>query len=66
MMNDPRGHRQDEPDPGLCGTCVHSQTIVSSKGSRFLMCRISAIDPRYPKYPQLPVRSCAAHQPHTD
>jgi hypothetical protein len=46
------------PPPGLCGVCAHARVIVSGKGSRFYMCRLSAIDPRFRKYPPLPVLEC--------
>jgi hypothetical protein len=50
---------------GLCATCRHAQAIVSSKGSVFLLCGLSKTDPRFPKYPQLPVLSCAGYQRRT-
>jgi hypothetical protein len=46
---------------GLCVTCVHAQAIESSKGSTFLLCRLSFTDPRFPKYPPLPVLRCAGY-----
>jgi hypothetical protein len=57
------------PDPaaaqrtGLCPSCVHSQTVASSKGSTFLLCRLSDVDARFPKYPSLPVLRCGGYQP---
>jgi len=48
---------------GLCASCVHGQTIESSKGSTFLLCRLSFSDPRFEKYPRLPVLSCAGYRP---
>jgi hypothetical protein len=60
MMNDPRGPGQAEHAAavGLCIQCTHVQAIVSERGSRFYLCRLSAIDPRFPKYPRLPVVAC--------
>jgi hypothetical protein len=49
-------------DPGLCGTCTHTQVIESSKGSRFRLCRLAATDTRFPKYPPLPVVRCSGYQ----
>lgn len=49
--------------PGLCGRCVHAREIVSGRGSRFLLCDRSRYDPRYPRYPQLPVLSCPGFEP---
>jgi hypothetical protein len=56
MMNDRGGDRQETP--GLCGHCVHAQIIRSNRGSVFYLCRLSATDPRFPKYPRLPVLRC--------
>ena len=51
-------------DPaGLCATCLHAQLIESSKGSVFLLCQLSKTDSRFPKYPRLPVLSCAGYEP---
>jgi hypothetical protein len=34
------------------------ETITSSKGSSFVLCRLAATDPRFAKYPRLPVVTC--------
>jgi hypothetical protein len=44
---------------GLCATCVHAQTITSDRGSIFVRCMLSDSDPRFAKYPRLPVTACA-------
>jgi hypothetical protein len=44
--------------PGLCETCGHAQKVVSDRGSTFLRCGLAAVDPRFPKYPRLPVLKC--------
>ena len=46
-------------DPGLCATCGHVETIRSDRGSVFLRCKLSDTDPRFPKYPTLPVVECS-------
>jgi hypothetical protein len=46
------------PPPGLCAICVNVRIVESGKGSRFYLCKLSAVDPRFPKYPGLPVLSC--------
>ena len=51
---------------GLCTTCRHVQTIESSRGSTFYLCRLSLTDPRFPKYPALPVLACAGYEPPAD
>jgi hypothetical protein len=43
---------------GLCAECVHARQVTSGKGSTFWLCGRSAEDPRYPKYPRLPVLRC--------
>ena len=67
MMNDPARFGQAvPPGAGLCETCAHAQVVTSSRGSRFLLCRLSLTDPRFPRYPPLPVRECAGYQPPAD
>lgn len=51
-------------DPGLCGHCAHCQPIEGAR-SRFFLCRLSATDSRFPRYPRLPVLACAGHQEGT-
>jgi hypothetical protein len=41
--------------------CAHVETIVSRRGSTFILCRLSAADPRFAKYPRLPVLTCAGY-----
>ena len=52
---------------GLCETCVHARRIESSTGSVFLLCRLSAVDPAFVRYPALPVLQCGGfrHPPRT-
>jgi hypothetical protein len=51
------------PEPGLCASCIHARRIVSGRGSRFILCELSRTDPRFPRYPTLPVLICAGHEP---
>jgi hypothetical protein len=53
-------------DPGLCKTCRHARTIASDRGSKFTRCALADSDPRFPKYPRLPVLACAGYQSATD
>lgn len=46
---------------GLCATCRHARRIESARGSVFWLCELSRTDPRFPKYPPLPVRACAGY-----
>lgn len=51
-------------DPiGLCRTCRHAATTAGRSGGTFYRCRLSETDPRFPKYPPLPVLRCAGHEP---
>jgi hypothetical protein len=43
---------------GLCTDCVHARAIESARGSVFMLCNLSLTDPRFPKYPRLPVFAC--------
>lgn len=43
---------------GLCDSCRHQRIVRSGRGSEFSMCLLSKTDPRFPKYPRLPVREC--------
>jgi hypothetical protein len=44
---------------GLCANCAHARVVMSGKGSTFLLCGKSAVDPSFAKYPRLPVLRCA-------
>jgi hypothetical protein len=57
--------RPPEPLPGLCGACGHSRRIETARGSIFRLCERSATDPRFPRYPTLPVVECAVFKPGT-
>ncbi len=50
---------------GLCASCSHARVIQSAKGSSFWMCQRAAEDPRFRKYPPLPVQRCAGHEKMT-
>jgi hypothetical protein len=51
---------------GLCDRCVHMQLVTSAKGSRFYLCRLSATDSSFPRYPPIPVVRCAGFTPRSD
>jgi len=46
------------PRAGLCGNCQHARLIESDKGSVFVRCELSRVDPNFVKYPGLPVLVC--------
>jgi hypothetical protein len=49
-------------DAGLCANCVNVRLVSSDRGSTFIFCGLSRSDPRFPKYPRLPVISCAGYR----
>jgi hypothetical protein len=51
------------PPAGLCESCANVRIVQSGKGSRFYLCRLSAVDPRFPKYPGIPVLRCPGYRP---
>ena len=53
----PEAGEEPYPAAGLCDRCLHAE-IVRSKRSRFLRCRLADRDPRFDKYPRLPVVAC--------
>jgi hypothetical protein len=50
---------------GLCFTCRNAR-LVETPRSRFWMCRLSATDPRFDKYPRLPVLVCDGYERQPD
>ena len=48
--------------PSLCETCAWVREVVTPRGSRFLLCRLSQTDPAYPKYPPQPVARCEGYR----
>ena len=54
------------PDParaGLCAACRHARTVETRRGSRFLLCDRSRTEPRFARYPRLPVLECDGFDP---
>jgi hypothetical protein len=47
---------------GLCADCTYARSVESARGSTFLLCELSRSDPRFTKYPRLPVLSCAGYE----
>jgi hypothetical protein len=62
MTAPPKAPERPAPPAGLCGSCAHARAIVSAKGSTFLLCERARTDPRYRKYPPLPVVSCPGYE----
>jgi hypothetical protein len=47
---------------GLCPYCRHVRIVRSDRGSVFYRCLMADVDPRFPKYPPLPVLQCAGYE----
>jgi hypothetical protein len=58
----PPGTQPDASNAGLCADCVHARTITSDRGSHFVLCQLSFSDPKFPKYPRLPVLTCDGYK----
>jgi len=61
-MADARQQTHNSLAAGLCADCLHSRRIESAHGSVFILCNLYLTDPRYPKYPRLPVLSCGGYK----
>lgn len=51
------------PPPGLCESCANVRIVDTRKGSRFYLCQMSEVDPRFPRYPRIPVLQCIGYTP---
>lgn len=47
---------------GECAACAHAHVTHNARGSEFWRCRRADQDPRYLKYPPLPVQVCAGFE----
>ncbi len=50
------------PPPGLCGDCLHARALTTARGGTILQCLRAAADPRFDKWPRLPMLSCPGHE----
>jgi len=55
---EPDGSPRINPDVGLCNVCAFVRRVENRRGSVFYRCERSAEDPRFLKYPPLPVLTC--------
>ncbi len=46
---------------GLCAQCRYGKVVRSARGATFYLCRLSFVDPRFARYPTLPVTACTGH-----
>ena len=64
-MDEKDDRQADVARAGLCATCRHASVIVSDRGSRFYLCERAKTDPRFRRYPALPVVSCIGYDEGT-
>ena len=58
-MDDSR--RELEARVGLCAGCVHAKRLTTKGGNAVFQCGLAASDPRFVRYPRLPMTSCAGY-----
>jgi hypothetical protein len=46
---------------GACATCRFARVIESRRGSVYVLCERSRTDPRFSRYPTLPVGVCPGY-----
>ena len=51
------------PPAGLCESCANVRIVDTRRGSRFFLCQLSDVDPRFSKYPRTPVLQCIGYAP---
>jgi hypothetical protein len=61
-MSGPITKATKEPLAGLCSSCTHARRMESDRGSIFIRCDLSLKDPRFAKYPRLPVLTCSGYE----
>lgn len=65
-MSGPARQARPPAPAGLCERCVHLRLVENDRGSRFVLCGLSERDPRFVRYPRLPVLACRGFVPHAD
>jgi len=50
------------PDAGLCPTCRFVRLVPSVRNATYYRCGRSDDDPRYSRFPRLPVVSCPGYE----
>jgi hypothetical protein len=61
FMSEKQNAAEQRSEAGLCANCLHARRIESARGSGFFLCELSLTDPRFAKYPRLPVLSCSGY-----
>jgi hypothetical protein len=53
---------QERDRIGLCASCKHVVVVRSDRSTVFYQCKQALTDPRFPKYPNLPVLNCSGYE----
>lgn len=51
------------PEVGLCANCRWVRIVKNRRGSAFYRCLRADRDPRFVRYPPLPVLTCPGYEP---
>jgi len=57
---------RDSDAIGLCLSCRWMRRVSNRRGSTFFRCGLADSDARFPRYPPLPVLTCAGYERHGD
>jgi hypothetical protein len=60
---EPERPQARDPNVGLCFDCLNARRVKSERGSVFYLCRLSATDSKFEKYPRIPVIQCPGYKP---
>jgi len=58
---DPGPAAGEDEDPGLCSGCRHGRRVPGAR-SIFWLCERWRSDPRFDRYPRLPVLTCPGYE----
>jgi hypothetical protein len=56
----------ERPGAGLCDHCRWQRVVRNTRGSVFSLCEKAKVDPRFAKYPRLPVLRCSGFEQRSD
>ena len=48
---------------GLCYGCRYARVVTARADNRYWRCERAVVDPRFPKYPCLPMLACDGYEP---
>ena len=51
---------------GLCTDCRHAKVLRNDRGSTFYFCSLAEKDPKFRRFPPLPVRQCPGYDKKMD